>query len=400
MNPKSAIKSAILVRSILITSLFTPSVVFASNNLEILQQQIDAQQKQINALADALERAKDSNHHSRSAGGKTKVGGYAEIHYNNLENQVDGKDFEEIDIHRFVLEFSYQFSDQVSFFSELEVEHGVAGEGKKGEVELEQAFIQWQYLPEHAFNAGVMLVPAGIINETHEPNTFYGVERNNVEKNIIPTTWWEAGVGASGRLGNSVSYQAMVTSGLMLEAGEYKIRDGRQKASEANASELAYTFALNYRGMPGVTVGATLQHQTDLLQGAIVNSARGVSANLIAAHFAYQQNGLGLRAVYALWDIDEDIELLDPSALGADEQQGYYIEPSYKLTEKFGLFTRFSQWDNNAGSSNDSEYQQIDIGANYWLHEKVALKVDYQNQHAPTNKKELDGFNLGVGWSF
>ena len=37
---------------------------------------------------------------------------------------------------------------------------------------------------------GVFLIPVGILNETHEPPTFYGVERS-VEKNIIPTTWWK-----------------------------------------------------------------------------------------------------------------------------------------------------------------------------------------------------------------
>ena len=31
------------------------------------------------------------------------------------------------------------------FFSELEVEHSIAGEGKVGEVELEQAYIEWDF---------------------------------------------------------------------------------------------------------------------------------------------------------------------------------------------------------------------------------------------------------------
>lgn len=368
--------------------------------LEALQNRVNSQQKQIDSLATALEKASTSSHNNGLSSGKTKVSGYAEIHYNNLENQVNDADSKAIDIHRFVLEFSHQFSDELSFFSELEVEHGVAGEGQAGEVELEQAFIQWQYLPAHHFLAGVMLVPAGILNETHEPNTFYGVERNNVEKNIIPSTWWEAGIGASGELGDSISYQALVSSGLKLEPGDYKIRDGRQKASEADASELAYTFSINYRGLPGLTVGGTLQHQADLLQGASISGASDVSANLIAAHLDYQRGSVGIRAVYALWDIDSDIELLAAGAAGADEQQGHYIEPSYKITEKFGIFTRFSQWDNNAGSSVDSDYQQVDVGANYWLHENVALKIDFQDQHAPTGEKELDGFNLGLGLSF
>ena len=42
--------------------------------------------------------------------------------------------------------------------------------------------------------AGLFLIPVGILNQTHEPDTFYGVERNNVEKNIIPTTCGEGGL--------------------------------------------------------------------------------------------------------------------------------------------------------------------------------------------------------------
>ena len=120
------------------------------------------------------------------------------MHYNNLSNQYDGVDAkddkDELDLHRFVLFFGHQFTNDVRFFSELEVEHNVAGEGKNGEVEIEQAYIEWDYTDNHALKSGVFLVPVGILNETHEPDTFYGVERNAVEKDIIPSTWWEGGV--------------------------------------------------------------------------------------------------------------------------------------------------------------------------------------------------------------
>ena len=395
-----------LVNKVLGLCIFSSAIPFqglsaATNTISIdtLQEQLNKQQKQINVLADALEKANASGNQSNSSS-KARLSGYAEIHYNNLENQLNDKDTKSIDIHRLVLDVSYQFSDDLIFFSELEVEHGVAGEGKKGEVEIEQAFIQWQYLQTHNLQAGVLLIPAGMINVTHEPNTFYGVERNNVEKQIIPTTWWEAGIAETGRIGNAISYQALITSGLKLEAGEYKIRAGRQKASKADASELAFTYAMQYRGITGLTIGATLQHQVDLLQGETVNNAQDVSANLISTHIDYQRGSIRLRALYAVWDIDSNIELLDANAAGADEQAGFYIEPSYKISEKLGLFARYSDWDNNAGSSSDSEYQQFDIGANYWLHKNVALKIDVQNQNSPDGEKELDGFNLGVGLSY
>jgi len=96
-----------------------------------------------------------------------------------------------------------------------------------------------------------------------------------------------------------------------------------------------------------------------------------------------------------MWDLDDAV------GSGRDEQEGFYVEPSYKLTEKLGIFARYNEWDEQAGDSSiDSEYQQIDVGLNYWLTPTVVLKADYQNQDVPTGKDEFDGLNLGVGWSF
>ena len=145
----------------------------------------------------------------------TTIGGYGELHYNNLDDESGGgKDNTELDLHRFVLYFGHEFNSKTRFFSELEVEHSIAGDGEEGEVELEQAYIEHDYAANHSLKAGVFLVPVGILNETHEPETFYGIERNPVEKNIIPSTWWEGGLAFSGRFGEGFSYDATVTSGL------------------------------------------------------------------------------------------------------------------------------------------------------------------------------------------
>ena len=120
---------------------------------------------------------------------KTTFGGYGELHYNSLERDNASASKDEIDFHRFVMFTGHQFSDSVRFFSELEVEHSIAGDGQVGEIELEQAYIEWDFAGQQRAKAGLFLLPIGIINETHEPETFYGTERNNVEKNIIPATW-------------------------------------------------------------------------------------------------------------------------------------------------------------------------------------------------------------------
>ena len=79
---------------------------------------------------------------------------------------------------------------------------------------LRQAFIDFTISDTLSAKAGVFLIPVGIINETHEPPTFYGVERNPVEKNIIPATWWEGGAAVSGEISSGLRYDVAITSGI------------------------------------------------------------------------------------------------------------------------------------------------------------------------------------------
>lgn len=327
----------------------------------------------------------------------TRVGGYGEMHVNKLRNdRPDGDDRDEIDFHRMVLFLDHRFSARTRFVSELELEHSIAGEGNEGEYELEQAYVEHDLNALHRVKLGLFLMPVGLLNETHEPGTFYGVERNAVERNIVPTTWWEGGVAAAGELAPGVSYDLALTSGLGLDpaAGQWKVRDGRQKVSEADASSPAWTGRLKFTGIPGLELAATLQYQADLYQGALGSKVDGW---LYESHVAWQRGPFGLRALYAGWDIDQAIETF---AAGADRQQGWFIEPSWRLDEKWGVFARYSDWDNQAGGGLDTGYSQWDIGINYWLEEGVVLKLDYQRQDAPAGKDQLDGLNLGVGLNF
>jgi hypothetical protein len=354
----------------------------------------------VEATASAVEQGMASSGQSLASSWteRTQIGSYGEMHYNNLtDNHDTGDDKDEIDFHRFVFFLSHEFSDTTRLFSEVELEHSfLESDDSHGELELEQAYIEHDLNSTTHLKAGLFLIPVGILNQTHEPDTFYGVERNNVERNIIPTTWWEGGVALNGELAPGWSYETTFTSGLKLDAdeGQFKIRDGRQKVSEADASDPAYTANLKYTGVAGLELGATLQYQQDLYQGKYRDD---VDAVLYSAHAAYRNGPFGLRALAASWDIDNAINNIEA---GADQQEGWYIEPSWLLRRDLGVFARYSEWDNQAGGAGDTAYSEWDVGVNYWLVERVVFKLDYQFQNAPSNEKELEGLNLGVGWSF
>lgn len=320
---------------------------------------------------------------------KTSLGAYGEMHWNSLQSK------DEIDFHRFVLFLGHEFDARTRLFAEVEIEHSVAGEGQKGEIELEQAYIERDLTDSQHAQIGLFLLPLGILNEHHEPDTFYGVERNPVETEIIPTTWWEGGVGLHGDLAPGWGYNVAVHSGLKTPVtgdDALRLRSGRQKMANAEAKDPAMTARIRYQGIPGLELALSGQYQDDLTQGA----GERARAFLWETHAVLQRGPFGLRALYAGWDIGGD----QARALGRDKQNGWYVEPSWRLNDQWGVFARYNRWDTAAGDGADSAFKQIDVGVNYWLSEQVVLKLDYMDKNGPTSSLDDHGVNAGVGFSF
>lgn len=330
---------------------------------------------------------------------KLSIGGYVEAHYNNYDYD-DGTDKKEFDLHRFVTFLGYEYNDRLRFFSEVEIEHGGVqdtddGNGAlSGEVEVEQAYIEYDFLSDASARAGLFILPIGMLNETHEPDTFYGVERNNVEKYIIPTTWWEIGSMVSFKFGEGFTLEGAVHSGLNMSDDTGYIRGGRQKGSNAEAENLAYTFAATYTGYQGLEIGMSYHIEDDPTQG---NGSGDYidDAAMIEAHLAYNHGMFGLRALFAEWDFDGNGIKAD----NGDKQRGWYIEPSIRPIPQLGLFARYEDIEYFKG--NERELEIWSLGANYYLHDQVALKFDYVDyKDKKGNTSDFDGFNLGVGLSF
>jgi hypothetical protein len=373
--------------------------------LESNEQQVVETSRQIDAVSEYTESLTSAAGASWTE--KTQLGGYGELHYNNLSADDSKYDKKEIDIHRFVIYLNHQFNDRLRLYSELELEHSIAGDDQNGEIELEQAYLQYDLDDRHQINGGLFLVPVGILNETHEPNTFYGVERNDVESIIIPTTWWEGGAAVGGRYSNGLAWDFATTSGLAIPANafnsdgssnkdQYRIRSGRQKVSEANANDLAYTGRIKYTGITGLELASTYQYQTDASQV----SGDGLDAGqLLSAHAIFQHGLFTLRALYAGWHFDGDaVEAAD-----ADTQTGWYAEPSLKFRPgnyDVGIYARYEVLDAYRAEDQFNEWQ---TGVNYWPVENVVLKFDYRDRNydlTAARGRDFNGFDLGMGYVF
>ncbi len=318
-----------------------------------------------------------------------RFGSYGELH----SRVGDGAD--NIDMHRLVALLDVQITDKVKFVSEIEFEHTLYHDEADGEedfeIEIEQAYLEFALADDLYLKTGVMLVPVGIINEVHEPTTFYGVERPNVEKYLIPTTWWEGGVGVVKTYDSGLQIDVMAHTSLDMDKDGY-IRSGRPKLDLNQYTEnqsWAVTGRAKYTGIAGVELGGALQYQHDV--SSTVSGEQ--TAYLAEAHAIYRNGGFELRGLATYWNVqgfaDRDTE----------DQWGYYIEPSYSFETpwgKFGCFARFSQYEYyNSGSREAREYT---VGANYWPIEEVVFKTDYTNIDRGSYNDET--FNFGLGYFF
>jgi len=261
--------------------------------------------------------------------------------------------------------------------------------------------IDASYLAPSTGGAGQYLLPIGILNEVHEPDTFYGVERNNVEVNIIPTTWWEGGVMVSKNFESGLGFDVAVHSALAVttdlsSSNAFRIRSGRQKVAEADASDYAASFRARYNGIPGLSLTAFANYQNDIAP----DNTEDNSALLLGGSAVYQNGGFGLRALIAHWDIQgQSFEDND-----ADSQWGAYIEPSYRWSfgdQAVGVFGRYSHYEfaRGAGNSRGGEFDEFTVGVNYWPIANVVLKADY-TLIEQDGEEDNETFNFGIGYSF
>ncbi len=345
--------------------------------------------------------------------GTGPLSGYMDFHFNKRKGE-DGV----LDFHRFVLLFTHSFSDRIRFVSELELEHAfVEGLEEAGELELEQAYLDFLLTPKFNVRAGMLLAPVGIINERHEPPSFYGVERPFVDTVIIPSTWFDVGAGVHGDLGRGFSYRAYLMAPLDATkfTAEEGIRDGRQKGSEANVRDVALTGRLEYRARPGLVLGTSFWHGNTGFETPRIESRVG----LVEFDGRYSQGRLDLRGEFAQVFIDGAGEINDVVARTtgvspniARQLRGFYVEGGYRLfpstwSHDFAAFARYENFDTQfrmpAGYQPLGEFDRTAwvTGFTYYPDPDVAVKFDYVFlQNRSDIIRAPNSFNLGLGWWF
>ena len=348
-------------------------------------------------------------------GPSTVLTSYGEIHYNRPTHDSSKA---VADLTRFVLGLQHRFDEKTKLVTELEVEHAVSSSDDPGEVEVEQAYIERQLGRQWALRAGLFLIPAGVLNENHEPTAFYGVERNFVETAIIPSTWREGGLQVVGNFDNGVTTQLGVTTGFDLTKWDAMSAEGRdsplgaihQELALAKARDLSVFGALNWRGVPGLLVGGSV-FTGGATHGQAATSSR---VTLWDVHTRYTPGRWDLSALYSRGTISNtaafNTPLVGSTSLVPASFDGWYAQAAYRLWSRGDLsLAPFIRWEEfntarsfaslGTGLTPDAAPTErvVTIGANFNVGPGIVFKADYQRFRV---NGDADRFNLGMGWSF
>ena len=356
----------------------------------------------------SLLNAQNTSENILNSNDKLIIGGYAQIDGNfTLDNNNKINSNGKLDIHRLVSFLGYNFSENLTFVSEIEYEHVV-------ELYVEQAFLDYKIKDNLSFQAGLMLIPMGIQNLYHEPPTYNGVERTNVDKYIVPTTWREIGCGLNGRINEqSINYQLMIVNGpLGYENGNANfngkngIRGGRQKGAEVTVTDFDFAGRISYFGMLGWNLGASF-YRGDSETSDFGSDSTQVGISMLGIDARYNNGAFQARGQYVLANLENTEEFNNKTSSDVGSKLlGYYIETGYNILDgkskneliAFGRYENYNTHEETDGIAKNLAYDRIDktFGLTYKLNNGAAFKADYQLRSNESSNEDTKHFNLGV----
>lgn len=366
------------------------------------------------------------------------ISGYGEssfIHYAGPKN-TSSQDIELYfsNMQRFVLYGAYKPWDWLVIYTELFSEY-ISDGSRESYFELQpEFFLDFLFSKYFNLRIGTHQVQLGYINNNDEPILFYSVNRPEVERLILPSTWIDLGVKAYGKISESLRWTLSLYQGLDIESLNEAtwIRRGRDKPTR-------FRF-------DGYTLNGSLKHKTDQseigLTGLYSTSGSGTSQSniwLISPYIrrTYDQFSFMLLASYGqlsnplgIYERTRPQDGLDGQVMGT-QVYGYYLELGYNILPFFRrnprqvsnffydsrevqlpLFVRYERLDTHASvpavfqnkSYSRTNLHAITVGANYRPRRNIALKANYQFRRnlAPIQEDIFEGnrAEFGIGFIF
>ncbi len=357
------------------------------------------------------------------------IGGYGEVMYERFaatrEDGAPSGRTDQLDALRAIVYVGYRFTDRVLFNSEIEIEH--ANTEQAGGVSLEFAYLDFRLTPQFGVRAGLLLPPMGLLNELHEPPVFLGSARPETERQIIPSTWRENGVGVFGEAGR-FTYRVYLINGFDAVGGGPSraegfeasgLRDGRQGGSKAVAEDFAGVGRLEVAAAPGLRLGVSGylgnsgQHAPD---PSAPGRTIGARTGIWEGHVEYRARGFDLRGLFAMANVDDAAAInmargLSGSASVGERLVGWYLQGGYdvlrhvRTSHQLVPYLRYEALNTQdrvpAGFSADpaNDRRIVTLGAAWKPISNIALKADYQVERNAADTG-VDRFHVNLSYLF
>ena len=335
------------------------------------------------------------------------IGGYGEVYFSNPSNNDAFTD-----VYRFIPYIGYKFSDNIVLNTEIEFEHG--GE----EVAIEFLYLDFLINQYANIRVGQQLVPMGLINLRHEPTLFPTVLRPETETYVIPSTWNELGVSVYGST-DYVEYQAGIINALNLNSLETQtsdkkwIKNARRGSKEKIAAKkAAFVGRADYVGIDGLKTGASVYYgngsNTDTPLPQVGES--DLSMFIYEIHAAYKKNGLFANALWTQASLNGADKI--PGTNVAKKAQGGYANIGYNFFRhlpenslNMPIFYQYEKYNPVKevanGTSTYSDISSHTVGVNYFPHEQVVLKAEYQiKDDKNVQDEKIKTVSLSFGFIF
>lgn len=392
-----------------------------SLDLQKLKQEIKKE------LREELKNESIKKRDSASRWNDLNISGYGVINYYNQDFDTDPNLKNKIDTERLNLYIKYQFSDKISFKSEIEFEHGGTGSTieldtqeefgefeqeieKGGKVSVEQLNLNFDIVPYFNIRAGRVKLYLGLSANLDSPAKYFTTQRSEMESAILPLGWYENGIEFHGTFAKRFMYKAYIVNGL--DASGFSSRNwiklGYQTRFEmSNAESFAFAGRLDYKfgnhkdtfiGLSAyINDAAANRPKSDMKESAYVT--------LVEGHISYNENNLRFNAM-ALYGNLENSNIValknanlsnklgvkrtpvGKNALGISAEIGYNILPllAENTSQKLYPFMRYDYYDTmhqvegNVLDNPRWERSVITGGLNWFLHPQIVVKAHYSDR--------------------
>jgi hypothetical protein len=374
---------------------------------------------------------------------KFTISGYGESNYINYrgEKNTQSEDLElyMTNMQRFVAYAAYKPKKWLVLYAEIFAEYMNDGTNERHFEFQPEVFADFLFSEKFNLRLGTHQAQIGYINNSDEPVMFYTVNRPEVERIIIPSTWIDLGVMTYGKINKDFKWSASLYQGLDPTdlRGATWIRRGRADALRLNFEGFTANSSLKYTGLKNTELvlnglyskigKANISSNTYLLSSYVRREYKNWSFMALGA-IGGSDNTQGLFEITRQASIDNVGQVLGRNVYGFYTEVGYNIWPFLKGNRKSAndiknllvrsseiklpIFIRYERLNTHNRIDESlinepifkSDLTAITIGANFNPRRNIVIKTNYQfrNNKAPLADGSIEGnrFEIGLGFIF